>query len=102
MKASFRACVTVCVTSLLLAVAALASPPSSGYHLIKTVPIGAGPGNGEYFDYVTVDPASRRVYIAHGSEGKVLDADNFSVVGSITGFQQCQGSGRVPRLRKGI
>src|SRR3981189_2150403 len=102
MKALFRACVTVCVAAVLLAVAALASPPSSGYHLIKTVPLGAGPGSGEYFDYVTVDPAARRVYIAHGSEVKVLDADNFSVVGSITGFKRCHGVALVPDLGKGF
>ena len=102
MKASFRACVTVCVAFLLLAVVALASPPTSGYHLIKTVPLGAGPGNGEYFDYVTVDPDARRVYIAHGSEVKVLDADNFSVVGSITGFKRCHGVALVPNLGKGF
>src|SRR5712672_4316679 len=102
MKASFRACVTVCVAFLLLAVVALASPPTSGYHLIKTVPLGAGPGSGEYFDYVTVDPAARRVYIAHGSEVKVLDADNFSVVGSITGFKRCHGVALVPDLGKGF
>src|SRR6266403_393567 len=102
MKASFRACVTVCVAFLLLAVVALASPPTSGYHLIKTVPLGAGPGSGEYFDYVTVDPAARRVYVAHGSEVKVLDADNFSVVGSITGFKRCHGVALVPDLGKGF
>src|SRR5258706_10699379 len=102
MKASFRACVTVCVAFLLLAVVALASPPTSGYHLIKTVPLGAGPGNGEYFDYVTVDPDARRVYIAHGAEVKVVDADNYSVVGSITGFKRCHGVALVPELNKGF
>ena len=50
MKASVGTCLTICVTCVLLGVAALASPPSSGYHLIKTVPLGAGPGSGEYFD----------------------------------------------------
>ena len=61
MKASAGACLTVCVACVLLGVAALAAPPSSGYHLIKTVPIGAAPGGGEYFDYITVDPAARRL-----------------------------------------
>ena len=39
---------------------ALASPPASGYHLIKKVQLGAAPGGGEYFDYVSVDTAARR------------------------------------------
>jgi len=41
----------------------LASPAGPGYHLIKKVPLGAAPGGGEYFDYVTVDSDARRVYI---------------------------------------
>src|SRR3984893_17604105 len=86
----------------LLGLAALASPPEGGYHLIKSVPIGAAPGDAEYFDYVTVDPSARRVYIAHGAEVKVLDADNFSVVGSITGFKRCHGVALVPELNKGF
>ena len=100
MKVSFGTCLTV--ACVLLAVAALASPPGSGYHLIKTVPIGAAPGSGEYFDYVTVDPAARRVYVAHGSEVKVLDADDFSVVGSITGLKRCHGVALIPGLGKGF
>jgi len=86
----------------LLGLAALASPPEGGYHLIKSVPIGAAPGDAEYFDYVTVDPSARRVYIAHGAEVKVLDADNFSVVGSITGLKKCHGVALVPELNKGF
>src|SRR3984893_17301015 len=86
----------------LLACAALGRPPVSGYHLVKSVPIGAAPGDAEYFDYVTGDPAGRRVYIAHGAEVKVLDADNFSVVGSITGFKRCHGVALVPELNKGF
>ena len=85
-----------------LGIAALASPPETGYHLIKSVPIGAAAGDSEYFDYVTVDPTGRRVYIAHGAEVKVIDADNFSVVGSITGLQRCHGVALVPELNKGF
>ena len=53
----------------------LASPAGSGYHLVKSVPLGAAPGDAEYFDYISVDSAGRRIYIAHGAEVKVLDAD---------------------------
>jgi len=80
----------------------LASPPGSGYHLVKSVALGAAPGEAEYFDYVTVDPVGRRVYIAHGTEVKVIDADNFSVVGSITGLKRCHGVALVPELSKGF
>ena len=73
---SGRIRLAVFVSLVLLGTVAMASPAGSGYHLVKSVPIGA-PGDNEYFDYVTVDPAGRRVCIAHGAEVKVLDADNF-------------------------
>jgi len=86
----------------LLGAVALANPPGPGYHLIKKIPLGAAPGGGEYFDYVTVDSAARRVYLAHGAEVKVLDADNFSVVGTITGLKRCHGVLVLPELGKGF
>ena len=51
------------VSFVLLGAVALAAPPGSGYHLLKKIPLGAAPGGGEYFDYVTVDSAARRVYL---------------------------------------
>jgi hypothetical protein len=80
----------------------LASPAAPGYHLIKKVPLGAAPGGGEYFDYVTVDSASRRVYLSHGAEIKVLDADHFSIVGAISGLKRCHGVLALPELGKGF
>ncbi len=62
----------------LTAMAALAAPPS-GYHIIKKVTI---PGAGGW-DYVTVDEAGRRVYIAHATQVEVLDADTSDLVGTI-------------------
>src|SRR5260221_13055112 len=90
----------VCVG--LLGAIALASPAGPGYHLIKKVPLGAAPGGGEYFDYVTVDSAARRVYLSHGAEVKVLNADNFSVVGTISGLNRCHGVLVLPELGKGF
>src|ERR1700692_2611048 len=90
------------VYGALLGTVALASPPSSGYHLIKKIPLGAAPGGGEYFDYVTVDSPARRVYLAHGTEVKVLDADNFSVVGTISGLKGCHGVLVLPEVGKGF
>jgi hypothetical protein len=87
---------------VLFAAIALASPPGSGYHLIKKVSLGAAPGGAEYFDYVTVDSPARRVYLTHGTEVKVLDADNFSVVGTISGLKRCHGVLVLPELGKGF
>jgi YVTN family beta-propeller protein len=57
---------------------AMAAPPS-GYHIIKKVTV---PGTGGW-DYVTVDEAGRRVYIAHATQVEVLNADTFEIVGTI-------------------
>jgi len=93
---------SLALACVLLGAMALASPPGPGYHLIKKVSLGAAPGGGEYFDYVTVDSASRRVYLSHGAEVKVLDADNFSVVGTISGLKRCHGVVVLPELGKGF
>src|SRR4030081_2727730 len=102
MNVSGRVRLAVFISLVLVGTVAMAGPSGSGYHLVKSVPIGAAPGDAEYFDYVTVDPAGRRVYIAHSAEVKVLDADNFAVVGSITGFKRCHGGARVPELNTGF
>jgi DNA-binding beta-propeller fold protein YncE len=82
---------------------ALASPAGPGYHLIKKIPLGpASEGGCEYFDYVTVDSATRRVYVTHGTEVKMLDADNFSVLGTISGMTRCHGVVVLPELGKGF
>ncbi|MDQ1410473.1 MAG: hypothetical protein QOJ41_2208 [Acidobacteriaceae bacterium] len=90
------------VSFVLLGTIALAAPPASGYHLLKKIPLGGAPGGGEYFDYVTVDSAARRVYLSHGAEVKVIDADNFSVVGTISGLKRCHGIVVLPDLGKGF
>src|SRR3984893_11016516 len=102
MKGSGMSNLAVALLISLCAVAALASPPESGYHLIKNVPVGKGAGGAEYFDYITVDADGRRIYVSHGSEVKVLDADNFSVVGTISGLKRCHGVALVPELGKGF
>lgn len=102
MSGSRMACFTICISLAIAGTVALASPPANSYHLVKVVPLGAAPGEAEYFDYVTVDPGGRRVYIAHGTEVKVLDADSFAVVGSITGLKRCHGVALVPELSKGF
>src|ERR1700680_3336044 len=80
----------------------LPAAAAAGYHLIKTIPLGAAEGGGEYFDYITVDPAARRVYVSHGTEVKVLNADSYAVLGTITGFKRDHGVAVVPELGRGF
>jgi DNA-binding beta-propeller fold protein YncE len=42
------------------------------------------------------------VYLSHGAEVKVLDADNFSVVGTISGLKRCHGVLVLDDLGKGF
>jgi YVTN family beta-propeller protein len=79
----------------------LASPPS-GYHLLKKIPFGAAPGTIEYFDYITFDPATRRVYLSHGTEVKVIDADSGSVVGTVSDLKRCHGIVPINDLGRGF
>src|SRR5436853_6687416 len=55
--------------------AATPSPAASGYHVIKTVPVGGEGG----WDYVSVDGDARPVYISRGTHVGVLDADTYTV-----------------------
>ena len=86
----------------LLAGSAFAGPPEVTYHLLKKMPLGAAPGGAEYFDYVYMDADARRVYLTHGAEVKVLDADTFDVVGTISGLKKCHGVVIVKDLGKGF
>src|ERR1700693_2913198 len=77
-------------------------PAPAGYHLIKTVSLPAAPGGGEYYDYITVDAEARRVYVSHGTEVVILNADDYSVAGKIEGLSHCHGIALVKDLGKGF
>src|SRR5438876_10503239 len=87
---------------LLLGAYALAAAPSGKYHLLKKIPLGAAPGGGEYFDYISFDAAARRVYLSHGTEVKAVEADSGAVVGNITGLKRDHGVALVPELGRGF
>lgn len=82
-------------TSVLLTVAgsfSLLMAATNSYHLINKYSFGAAEGSTrEYFDYITVDSAARRVYLSHDTEIKVLDADSGKLIGNITGLKQDHG-----------
>jgi WD40 repeat protein len=95
-------CYAAGISLVALALAQLATPQSLNYRLLKSVPLGAAPGGDEYFDYLTADAAARRVYVSHGTEVKVIDADSGAVVGTITGPKRCHGVTLVDSLGKGF
>src|SRR5215470_14740916 len=102
MKASNLGRLTVGSCILLLGAYVLTAASSGGYQPLKTIPLGAAEGGGEYFDYITVDSAARRVYLSHGTEVKVLDADSYAVLGTMNGFKRDHGVAVVPNLGRGF
>jgi YVTN family beta-propeller protein len=101
MKRRNTVVLTACLGLVWLAVAA--GPAAPGYHLLRKISLGAAPGGGEYFDYITVDPAARRLYLSHGTEVQVLDADSYTVLGTISGgLQRDHGVALVPDAGRGF
>ena len=77
--------------------------PAGSYHLLKTYMFGAAPGSTtEYFDYITVDSAARRVYLSRGTAVQVMDADTGALVGYIPGFKRQHGVALAPELNRGF
>lgn len=78
--------------------AAAPAPASSGYHVIKTVPV---PGD-EGWDYVAVDSDARRVYISHSSHVVVMNADTYAIEGEIPDTQGVHGIAIASDLGRGF
>jgi DNA-binding beta-propeller fold protein YncE len=85
-----------------LGVAALAaaapSLPSPHYALIKELPL---PGDGSW-DYLSIDPAARRLYIAHGDHVDVIDIDHYTLIGSIADTAGVHGVAIAHELGRGF
>jgi YVTN family beta-propeller protein len=95
------------VAAFILALWGAMSPPVAHaqrlYHLLHSYAFGAAPGSAsEYFDYVTVDPLARRVYLSRGTAVEVMDADTGALVGYIAGFKRQHGVALAPELNRGF
>ena len=66
--------------SLAIALCGAAGPGERAYHLTQTVRISP---ERQIFDYAAADSQNRHIYLAHGEEVVVLDADSNAVVGRI-------------------
>src|ERR1041385_1781500 len=93
-----RVAIAICV--LLLSALALAA---GGYHQIAKYAFPTAQGSTrEYFDYIAVDSAARRVYLSHGTEIIVIDADTGASKGTITGLKQDHGVAFAPEFNRGF
>jgi DNA-binding beta-propeller fold protein YncE len=75
----------------------LAAAPG-GYHVIKQMKIGGEGG----WDYLTLDPESRRLYISHATRVVVVDVDAGKVVGEIADTPGVHGIAIAPELNRGF
>jgi len=91
------------ISLTLLAVLTFAAAAKAGYHLLTKYSFGAAEGSTrEYFDYITVDSSARRVYLSHGTEIKVIDADTGALIANITGLKQDHGVALAQEFGRGF
>jgi DNA-binding beta-propeller fold protein YncE len=83
------------VISLLVLAAAFAQ---SGYHQLKKISI---PGDG-FWDYLTADSATGRVFVSHGTEVDVVDSQKGEVTGKIAGLKLVHGIALAPEFNRGF
>ena len=90
--------------TLLTLLCALCSLPfalqaaSTGYHILNEIKVGGEGG----WDYLTVDPAPRRLYVSHATHVVVIDVDKNTVVGDIPDTPGVHGIALAPELNKGF
>src|SRR5437588_4576381 len=80
---------------LALSAAILFFQTGTGYKLETRYPV---PGNGGW-DYLYIDSGARRLYLSHGTQVDVIDADNGKVVGSITDTPGVHGIAIAPEFK---
>ena len=64
-----------------------AAPGTSKYHVVKEIPLGGEGG----WDYLTVDPAARRLYVSHSTKVTVIDVDSGKPVGDVQNLSGVHG-----------
>ena len=84
-RALSRAFAGVCLAGF--SVCALAT----GYHLLKEVPLPQVTG----WDYLSIDPTSRRLYISNNSGLVLVNVDSFEVLGTVPAPPSFRGVGLV-------
>ena len=69
-----------------------------GFKVTHKYPV---PGNG-WYDYIAFDGSSNRLYVSHGTEVDVLDANSGKVLGKVADTQGVHGIAIVPALHRGF
>ena len=69
----------------------------AAYHVVRHIPIGGTGG----WDYLTVDSASKRLFVSHGDRVEVIDIATGKAAGAITGLSGVHGIAIAPELGRG-
>jgi DNA-binding beta-propeller fold protein YncE len=81
-----------------MALSAKVAAQTSQFHLIKKTIIGGEGG----WDYLSVDQENRRLYISHGTQAEVLNADTHEKIGVVANLSGVHGVLAVPETGRGI
>jgi len=73
------------------------SAAAADYRVIKKIPVG---GEGSW-DYLTIDPDARRLYVSHGTRVEVIDLEAGKVIGQIPDTAGVHGIAIVPEYGRG-
>ena len=85
------------LTLLLLAVS-LPALAQTNWKVAKTLPIG---GQGSW-DYLTVDPATHRLFVPRSTHTLIIDADSGKTLGDVPGQKGAHGVAIVPEVGRGF
>jgi DNA-binding beta-propeller fold protein YncE len=80
-----------------IAPAAQAQTAAAPYRLLHTIPIGGEGG----WDFLEVDPAGERLYVAHGTQTDVIDLKTKKLVGTVLNTPAAHGIAIVPTANRG-
>jgi YVTN family beta-propeller protein len=85
-------------TLVLLSRSTVNAAPQGTYHLLRKLPVG---GEGAW-DYLTVDPDAKRIYISRSTHVMVVDEEKGEVVGDIPDTKGVHGIAIAKDLGKGF
>ncbi len=89
---------TIIGTPLFLNAGAAAAAPATGYHVAGKYLVGGEAG----WDYINIDPGTRRLYVSHVTGMEVLDADTGKITGHIANTPGVHGIALAPEFGKGF
>jgi len=88
----------LCALMVTLWMVTAAFAAGSGYHLVNTYKLGGEGG----WDYLTMDPVSRHLFISRATHVLVLDADSGKLLGDIPDTPGVHGIALAPGLGRGF